>query len=404
MIRKDRAIAAGIALVLVTVLFTVAVLNIFEVPIGNKVYISELEYEQIKDFEKDFGMLPSLKVFLEDNYYEPVNQEDLKIGVYKGLFEGTGDPYTRYMTKEEYDKLKSTTVGEFGGVGIVMTEGDDGYITVVSVRENSPAEKAGITQDDKIITIDGDDFRGLTIQDAAAVLKGESGTKVKVSVIRDGKVLDFSMKRANIEDTSAYGSVIEDNMGYIRILSFDLNTAEQFKKALSELEAAGVDGLVIDVRNNVGGVVEQSVEIADVLMDEGVVVYLEDGKGEKTYYRTIDGRTELNYVILVNGMTASASEVLSAGVQDNEEGTILGTQTYGKGIMQKTWSMKNGDGLEITFAQYFSPKGNVIHGVGITPDVLVEFKESDLDGKYVVNDRQLQEAVKILKGQKNKAK
>ena len=186
-------------------------------------------------------------------------------------------------------------------------------------------------------------------------------------------------------------------MGYIRLASFDMNTAQQFREALTQMEEAGVEGLVIDLRANIGGIVDQSVEIADMLMDEGIVVYQEDGHGERVYYRTEDGRTPLDYVILVNGATASASEVLVAGVQDNEEGVILGTQTYGKGIMQKTWGLKNGDGIEITFAQYYSPSGKVIHGVGITPDVVVELEESDVEGNYIVNDRQLEEAVKLLK-------
>ena len=397
MIKKERAIAAGIALVIITVLVTITVLSVFEISVGNKVFISEMEYEQIKSFEKEFGMLPSLKVFLEDNYYQELDQEALKVGVYKGLFEGTGDPYTRYMTKEEYEKLQSNTQGTFGGVGVVISEDEEGYVSVVSVRENGPAYQTGILAGDKIIEVDGVSCQGISSQEVSALLKGDVGTTVSVEVLREGAVKRFSLTRDTIEEISAYGEVIEDNMGYIRITSFDLNTAQQFEAALRQIEEAGVDGLIIDLRSNGGGVVEQSVEIADMLMDEGVVVYREDGQGERMYYRTEDGRTDLEYVILVNGATASASEVLVAGVQDNEEGTIIGTQTYGKGIMQKTWSMKNGDGIEITFAQYYSPNGNVIHQVGITPDIVVELKESDTDGNYIVNDRQLKKAIDYLK-------
>lgn len=399
MIKKKKIIGAGVVLVILTAVLTTAVLNIFEIPVGNKVYISEIEYEQIRRFQEDFKLLPYLKKFLEENYYEPLDQEALQTGVYKGLFDGAGDPYTRYLTKEEYEKLISATAGEFGGVGVVMSMNEEGYAEVVSVVKGGPAVKAGVEMGDLIVMVDDEDCRGMALSDVSALLKGEEGTKVKLSILRDGEMKSFTLKRSMIEETSVYGEVIEDNMGYIRISSFDLNTGAQFEEALQDLERKGVDGLVIDLRANMGGVVEQSVAVADLLMDEGVVVYLEDGKGEKKYYRTIDGRTALNYVLLVNKATASASEVLAAGVQDNGEGTILGTQTYGKGIMQKTWRMRNGDGLEITFAQYFSPKGKVIHEVGIMPDVVVELEESDLEGNYIVNDRQLKEAVKLLREQ-----
>ncbi len=397
MIKKERAIAVGVALIIITALLTVTVLSVFEIPIGHKVYVSEMEYQQMKSFEKEFGMLPSLKVFLEDNYYQQLDDEAMRLSLYKGLFEGAGDPYTRYLSKEEYQLLQQGSAGSFGGVGISMSVGEDGYVTVVSLTEEGPAYKAGILPGDVIIEVDGQDSRDLSAEEVSALVKGQVGTAVSLVILREGEMLRYTMERETIEETSAYGQVTEDHMGYIRLASFDMNTAQQFREALTQMEEAGVEGLVIDLRANIGGIVDQSVEIADMLMDEGVVVYQEDGHGERVYYRTEDGRTPLDYVILVNGATASASEVLVAGVQDNEEGVILGTQTYGKGIMQKTWGLKNGDGIEITFAQYYSPSGKVIHGVGITPDVVVELEESDVEGNYIVNDRQLEEAVKLLK-------
>ena len=190
--------------------------------------------------------------------------------------------------------------------------------------------------------------------------------------------------------------VLDDNIGYIRIRMFMTNTAELFEEAISELEEQKVKGLIIDLRSNGGGMVDQSVKIADRLMDEGVIVYMENGQGERTYLRSAKGRTELPYVLLVNNGSASASEILTAGVQSNHEGTVIGTKTYGKGITQQMMKLKNGDGVEITISQYFSPTGKVIHEKGITPDIVVELEESDVEDGIIVHDRQLEKAEEYI--------
>ncbi|MBE6021310.1 MAG: S41 family peptidase [Clostridiales bacterium] len=393
---KKRIIAACCITFVVTVVGTIGFMSLFNVGIGDKAFVSLTEYQKMKTAATRYAELDSLYDFLEANYYEDLNEEDLALGMYKGLFEGTGDPYTKYLTKEERESQEKYFSGEFDGVGVSMNASEEGYIQIISVMDDSPAKKAGVKDGDIIVAVDDVRYSGEELSQAAEALRGPKGTKVKMTVSRDGEIMHFELKRAPIEDVSVYSNVIENNIGYIRITSFVANTSELFEEELASLEKKNVSGLVIDIRSNGGGLVNESVEIADMLMNEGVVVYAEDGKGEKTYYKTKDGRTPLKYVVLVNKGTASASEILAAGIQCNEEGTVLGETTFGKGIIQKSWRLTNGDGAEITIAQYFTSNGEVIHKKGITPDVVSELKEEDIENGVVVNDRQLQKAIEVL--------
>lgn len=393
---KKRIIAACCITFVVTVVGTIGFMSLFNVGIGDKAFVSLTEYQKMKTAATRYAELDSLYDFLEANYYEDLNEEDLALGMYKGLFEGTGDPYTKYLTKEERESQEKYFSGEFDGVGVSMNASEEGYIQIISVMDDSPAKKAGVKDGDIIVAVDDVRYSGEELSQAAEALRGPKGTKVKMTVSRDGEIMHFELKRAPIEDVSVYSNVIENNIGYIRITSFVANTSELFEEELASLEKKKVSGLIIDIRSNGGGLVNESVEIADMLMNEGVVVYAEDGKGEKTYYKTKDGRTPLKYVVLVNKGTASASEILAAGIQCNEEGTVLGETTFGKGIIQKSWRLTNGDGAEITIAQYFTSNGEVIHKKGITPDVVSELKEEDIEDGVVVNDRQLQKAIEVL--------
>lgn len=280
-----------------------------------------------------------------------------------------------------------------------MNASQDGYIQIISVMDDSPAKKAGVKDGDIILSVDDVRYSGSELSEAAEALRGKKGTKVKMTVSRNGEVLSFELTRAPITDLSVYSNITEDNIGYIRITSFVANTSELFEKELEKLERSNVSGLIIDIRSNGGGLVNESVEIADMLMNKGVVVYAEDSKGKKTYYRTETGRTPLEYVVLVNGGTASASEILAAGIQSNKEGTILGETTFGKGIIQNSWRLTNGEGVEITVAQYFTSDGKVIHKKGITPDITVAIEDEDVTDGVVTYDRQLQKAIEILKKQ-----
>ena len=394
---KKKIIAACCITFVVTVVGTIGFMSLFNVGIGDKAFVSLTEYQQMKTIASRYTALDSLYNFLEENYYEDLDEEDLALGMYKGLFEGTGDPYTRYLSKEEREAQEEYFSGEFDGVGVTMNASPEGYIQIISVMDDSPAKKAGVKDGDVILAVDDVRYSGSELSKAAEALRGEKGTKVKMTVSRNGEVMSFDLVRAPITDVSVYSEIKEDNIGYIRITSFVGNTAELFKEELEKLEKKNVSGLIIDVRSNGGGLVNESVEIADMLMDEGTVVYAEDGKGERTYYKTKAGRTPLKYVVLVNSGTASASEILAAGIQSNDEGTILGETTFGKGIIQKSWRLTNGEGAEITIAQYFTSDGKVIHEKGITPDIVTELKAEDITAGVVTNDRQLQKAIDILK-------
>ena len=374
----------------------IAVMMLFNVGIGDKAFVSYTEYENAKQVAEKYSELESLYHFLEDNYYTDLDEEDMMTGIYKGLFSSPGDIYTRYMTPEEYKEVMDSIEGTFEGIGVTMAVSESGFIQVISVMEESPAEKAGLREGDLILEVNGKPYMGVDMSEAAAHIKGESGTNVKLLIQRKDQQKEYTITRAPVTEASVTSKVLDDNIGYIRIRMFMTNTAQLFEEAISEMEEKNVKGLIIDLRSNGGGMVDQSVKIADRLMDEGVIVYMEDGKGERTYLRSLEGRTKLPYVLLVNNGSASASEILTAGVQDNHEGTVIGTKTYGKGITQQMMKLKNGDGVEITISQYFSPKGRVIHEKGITPDIVVELEESDIEDNIIVHDRQLEKAEEYI--------
>lgn len=394
-VSKKTIVACCVTFALAVAL-TLGCMTIFNVGIGDKVFVSMEDYDEIKAVADKYSELEQLHDFLEENYYTEIEESDLMTGIYKGLFSGTGDPYTTFLTADEYQGMLDSYSGEFEGIGVMMSVSASNNIEIISVVEDTPAQKAGIKDGDLIIAVDGVRYTGSQLQEATNAMRGEKGTEVTLTISRNGVMSEYTIVRAPISEVSVTHKMLDNNIGYIRVNSFRENTADQFSDALSEIEKAGAAGLVVDIRSNGGGLVEEAVEIADMLMDAETIVYLENGKGEKTYYKSEAGRTALNYVVLVNGGSASSSEILVAGIQGNKEGTIVGTQTYGKGITQNTWKLRSGCGVKITTAQYFGPNGEVIHKQGITPDVVVELQDSDVQDGVLVNDRQLQEAVKLL--------
>ena len=244
---------------------------------------------------------------------------------------------------------------------------------------------------DIILKVDGQPYSGSESSEAASNIRGKAGTSVEITYKRNGVENTVSIVRAAIQVETIEYEMLEDNIGYILIDSFESATSKDFQAALDDLTAKGARGLVIDLRNNGGGLVDQCIKIADMLMNQGTVVYTQDHDLKKDYYTTKAGRTELPYVVLVNEYTASASEILSAGIQDNNEGIIVGTKTYGKGIIQSLYPWDDGSAVKITIMQYFSPSGKTIHKVGITPDYIVELVEGD------ETDYQLNKAIEVLK-------
>lgn len=385
----------SLAIILIFTLFAGALGGVF----AHNLYVTKNEFKLIKteDFEvmngvyNKYAKLEMLYNYLNERYYKDIDQDDMMTAIYKGLFASPGDPYTTYLTPEEYEDLMVSATGDFCGVGVTISSVDN-EIVVVSTMDGSPAQLAGIKTGDVIVAVDGVPYSGAEFGEAASAMRGEMNTRVTVSYRRDGVVTDCKLIRKKITTKSVYAEMLDDNIGYIRITSFELATADDFEKELHDMEVKGAAGIVIDLRNNGGGIVESGVKIADMLLPEGTIVYLEDKKGERVYENSDENCTSLPYVLLVNGGTASTSEILAAAVKDNKGGSIVGTNTFGKGIVQSIEKLSDDSGaMRITVQQYFSPDGNTIHEKGVQPDYEIELtEESD-------SDVQLEKAIELLK-------
>ena len=352
------------------------------------------EYLYLKE---TYGFAEALKKVVKDQFYVPVEDEEaLLSGMYKGLVAGLDDPYSEYLTEEEFKTLIDQLQGNYSGIGVTMSANEEDYIEVISVTDQSPAQKAGIRTKDLIIGVDGVTYTGGQMSTAAEKIRGEKDTMVKITILRGTEILEFEIQRDTLTDVTVYAEMKENNIGYLRISGFELNTGKDFAAELRKMEEAKVDGLIIDLRNNGGGVVSSAIEVADELMDAATVVYAENQKGEKTYYKTENGKTKLPYVLLVDGGSASAAEILAAGVQEYGGGLVVGSQTYGKGVIQTTQSLINGGALKLTTMQYYTSSGKAIQGVGMTPDIVVDLTWDDVDENGKVQDRQLEKAMELF--------
>lgn len=353
---------------------------------GGPVVISDEVYEHYKKLDERYSKVDSIYDTVMAEYYTEPDITDLEDGMCKGLMAGLGDPYSAYMTEEEYKTWVESVTGEFEGIGISFTTDENGNYVILSVFKGSPAEEAGLREGDFILGADGKAYS--TMDALSAAIKGKRGTKVTVTYERDGKSYDVKITRDKIEETSIESKHLDNNIGYIAVSSFSENTAEDFGVELNKFENENVRGLIIDLRNNGGGLVSECNEIADLLLGEGTVVSMEDRKGEKSALTSDADKTELPYVILVNENSASASEILAVAVKDNTDNPLVGVNTFGKGIVQTSGELKDGSALEITTMQYFSPNGDKIHKKGVKPDYVVENTEKE--------DKQLDKAIKLL--------
>jgi len=383
MISKKKAIIGSIILVVITALLTSTV----QIAMGNRVVISKDLYNEYKKYNKLIG----LQEIVEDDFYKDTSGDDLVQGAIKGMFSGLGDVYSQYYTKEEFETLKEQTSGSFVGIGVYISPtSDDDYITIIAPIEGSPAEKAGIKAGDKIVKVDGNNVYTDDSDKAISMIKGKEGTTVKLTIKRGNKEFDIDIKREEIISKSVEGKVLDDSIGYIKITSFNENTCDEFTEALNSLKKEDIKGLVLDLRNNPGGLLDVCSEIADELIGEGTIVYTKDNKGNKEYLKSDKDKLGLPIAILVNEGSASASEILTAAIVDNNEGIAIGTTTFGKGLVQSVRELKDGTGYKLTTAQYFTPNGDYINGKGIEPKI-IEKDES----------KQLDKAVEWLKGKIN---
>lgn len=351
------------------------------------VKVSKSQYDDMSEVYERYGKLDQLYDTITSSFYKEVDEDAMMEGAYKGLVAGLNDPYSSYMTAEEYETWVATATGEYSGVGITFTQDEDGNFVVVSVTDDSPAADAGIREGDIIKTVDGQEYSDLDVIGNA--IRGEEGSEIEITYIRDGEEKSVTMTREKITQHSVEHRMFDGNIGYISISSFIETTGEDFSQALKELEEDGAQGLVLDLRDNGGGLVDACVQVADEFLDEGVVVYVEDRDGNRTDYDAKDGKTDLKTVVLVNENSASASEILAAALQDKGF-EIVGQTTYGKGVIQSTAQLEDGSALKLTIMQYFSPDGNAINEKGVTPDHQVANEENSGE------DAQLDEALSLF--------
>ncbi len=351
------------------------------------VSVSKSEYDEMKDTYNRFAKLEQLYETIDSSYYKDVDEIELVDGACKGLVEGLGDPYSSYMTEDEYENWKSSATGEYSGIGVTFSQDKNGNYVVVGVTKDSPAEKAGLKSGDYITKVDGKTYDDMDVM--AKAIRGEAGTKVKLNYVRDGEEKEISITRRKIVEKSVEYKMLDGNIGYIKLSSFISSSADDFSEALKALEDKGAKGLILDLRDNGGGLVEQCIDIADEFLDEGVVTYVEDKNGKKQEYKAKDGKTELTTVVLVNGNSASCSEILAGALKDNGC-KLVGETTFGKGVIQSTAELDDGSALKLTIMQYFSPKGNAIQDKGITPDYEVKNSENSS------TDKQLEKALGLF--------
>ncbi|MDO4170348.1 MAG: S41 family peptidase [Lachnospiraceae bacterium] len=349
--------------------------------------------------------MQEIKALIDKYYLDDIDNEQLEEYTYKGLTAGLGDPYSVYYSKKEYQDFMESSEGVFSGIGAVLQQDvNTGMIKVVRTIKGSPAEKVGVKADDILYKIENKEISAdEDLSSVVSKVKGKEGTKVNITFLRDGKEVNYTITRQQVITPTVDYEMLEDYVGYIQITEFDEVTVDQFKKALDSLNEKGMKKLVIDLRDNPGGLVTSVTEIADMILPTGMIVYTEDKNGGKQEYKATSKESfDKPLAVLINGDSASASEILAGAIQDYKKGTIVGTTSFGKGIVQNVMKLSDGSALKLTVSSYYTPKGRNIHKKGIEPDVKVELDKS-LEEKSEIKkseDNQLQKALQVLKEEK----
>lgn len=392
--KKKKGYGAGIVTgILATVLVSLLLLGGFKV-ITN----TAGSYASGKVTEKEVSKKLNKLNALIDKYYlyeDEIDTDKLAEGIYSGYTSALGDKYTVYYDEDETKVLMESTSGTFSGVGATLTkDADTGYATIVNVYEDSPAEKAGLKAGDILEKIDDHEVGDEQLDTVVSWIKGEKGTEVKITVLRDGEELELTATRDTIEVKTVSYEMKENQIGYIRVSEFDTVTYDQFKEALDDLENQGMQGLIVDLRNNPGGSLDTVTNMLRLLLPEGTIVSTKDKNGKKDEI-TCDGTHEFKkpMAVLVNQYSASASEIFSGAVQDYGTAKIVGVTTYGKGVVQQLMDLGDGTCLKVTIAEYYTPNGRSINGKGVEPDVEVEYQYDEENPKA---DNQLDQALSTV--------
>ena len=346
--------------------------------------------------------LATVRGLINTYYYKDVDDDKLAEGVIKGMVEGLDDPYSAYYNKSEYEKSKINTTGNYSGIGAVLSKNkDNGLIAISRIYEGSPAEKSGLMVGDEIVSADGYLASGMDLSDFVEHVRGEKGTKVLLVLNRNGERITVEVERDDVNIPSVAHRMLDDEIGYIIIGDFAGNTSNEFTEAIDDLQSKGAKAIVYDIRSNPGGLVKSATDMLDVLLPEGVVVYLMDKNGKKTEYTSAEeSKVDLPAAVLIDGNSASAAEIFAGALRDFEYATLIGTKTYGKGVVQNTIPLIDGSALKLTTATYYTPKGECIHEKGIEPDIELEYEytgEGIGDDYEYDKDKQVAKAMEVLK-------
>ena len=344
--------------------------------------------------------LEKLESLINQYYLKDVDQDELQQGIYEGYIAGLNDPYSVYYDEEATKSFQESTDGEYDGIGAVMSQNKEtGIITISQVYEGSPAEQAGMKDNDILYKVEDEEVTGKDLTEVVSKIKGEKGTDVNLTVLRgdDREEVAVTATRDTIEYPTVSSKMLDNGIGYLRITEFDSVTYDQYKNAYNDLKNQGMKGMVVDLRSNPGGSLSIGCKILDEILPEGKIVYTQDKNGkEEDFTSDEEHQIDIPMTVLVNQYSASASEIFAGAIQDYDLGAIVGTQTYGKGVVQQIFDLKDGTCVKLTIAKYFTAKGQDIDGKGITPDVAIDYQADENNPEA---DNQLNKAIETLQGE-----
>jgi carboxyl-terminal processing protease len=396
---------AGVIAMTAIICFTVSALLFVGFTYINGRY--SLSFEKSNVTRSSVQKFNEARSILQKSFYEEIDTNKLLEGAISGMADSLKDPYTVYYNKDQmkaFTDMQRHTEDEYVGVGLPIMLDKNGIITVLEPFDDSPAKAAGIRQGDKILKIDGKDITGLRDEAlVASMIKGQENTETVLTILRqsENSTFDVRVVRKKIKAIRNIRSeMLENNIAYIKIKMFDENISENFISQLNKLVEQGAKSVIIDVRDNPGGLYNEVVSMADRILPKGTIVYTEDRQGKKNFQKSDATELNLPIAVLTNGNSASASEILAGAIKDFKKGTLIGTKTFGKGLVQTTYSFDDGTGLKVTIARYFTPSGVCIHGEGIKPDIEIKlpdkYKDTPVSAIPREDDLQLQKAVQVL--------
>lgn len=374
---KKISLGLSLSLIAVSIAVTFILTSFFSLQSFNKKVVD------VNEKSKKYSSLQVLDSYVRDNYFGDIDEKALSDGIMKGYISGIGDKYSRYLTETEYLTEKNEDSGELVGLGLTLAEDESGYMRISEILEDSPASDSGLAEDDIITNIDGIDIKEAGFDVGMDAMRGTEGSSITLTVRREGKTTDYVLVRRTIKVKTVDAEMLGNNIGYIKVTGFKKNTPDQFISALERLTANGAKSLIFDVRDNNGGLVPALEECLDPLLPEGVVATAEynDGRSETIVYSD-DSEIDMPMAVIVNENTASAAELFAAALKDSGKAVIVGSQTYGKGVMQVTNEMDDGGAVVLTVAEYKTTKSECYNGIGITPDVQVENEVEGIDSQY----------------------